>query len=99
MDIAPRCSLSARSAKVLGQVMSGRSDANIPFKKLRNLLLNLGFEERVGRGSHHKFCIAGLPRPLNLQQDRGGKCKPYEVGQVRETLGAMLSANSDIAAA
>ncbi len=71
--------------------MCGRSDANISFEKLRNLLLNLGFRERVGKGSHRKFCLAGLPRPLNLQRDRGGKCKPYEVRQVRDVLEALLA--------
>ena len=66
--------------KVLEQVLSGRSDANIRFDDLRNLLGRLGFEER-SRGSHHVFVKEGVEDLINLQ--RGGHmAKPYQVRQL-----------------
>lgn len=67
--------------KLITQILSGRSDANISFSELRYLLLKLGFEERV-RGSHHIFTKNGVEEILNLQPD-GAKAKPYQVKQVR----------------
>ncbi len=40
--------------KLLLQILSGLSDANIRFCDLCQLLRNLGFDERI-RGSHHIF--------------------------------------------
>ncbi len=40
--------------KLLTQLLQGRSDANIAFAELCQLLLRMGFEERV-LGSHHIF--------------------------------------------
>ncbi|HXU30512.1 MAG TPA: hypothetical protein VN851_08055, partial [Thermoanaerobaculia bacterium] len=51
--------------KLLEQIVSGRSDNNIPFGPLRNLLLNLGFRERI-RGDHHIFGREGVVEILNL---------------------------------
>jgi hypothetical protein len=45
---------------------SGRSDANISFKELINLLFALGFEERV-RGDHHILWKNEIPEIMNLQ--------------------------------
>jgi hypothetical protein len=47
--------------KLLLQVLRGASDANVQFDDLRQLLLRLGFEERV-RGIHHMFRRAGAGR-------------------------------------
>ncbi len=58
-----------------------RGDANVPFGALRTLLKRLGFQERI-RGDHHIFTMAGVEEILNLQP-KGGKAKPYQVGQVR----------------
>lgn len=68
-------------AKLLEQILLGRSDANIEFEELRQLLLRLGFEERV-RGSHRLYRKEGVVEKLNLQCD-GAKAKPYQVKQVR----------------
>jgi predicted RNase H-like HicB family nuclease len=46
--VSPRV---ARPEKILEQVLGGRSDANVGFEDLRNLLIHLGFRERT-RGSH-----------------------------------------------
>jgi len=70
--------------KLLERVISGRSDANIRFDDLRNLLARLGFEER-SRGSHHIFVRAGVEDMINLQKE-GHMAKPYQVRQVRAVI-------------
>lgn len=70
--------------KLLWKILRGRSDANIRFEDLCNLLRSLGFEERT-RGSHHLFIKPGVENPINLQRD-GSKAKPYQVRQVRKVL-------------
>ncbi len=72
--------------KVLERILSGRSDANILFEQARALLLYLGFEERT-RGKHqHKFFRSDIEELVNLQEVEGGKCKPYQVKQLRDVL-------------
>lgn len=66
------------------KILEGRSDANIGFEDLRNLLLNLGFTERI-KGSHHSYRKDGVFEKPNLQRD-GNKAKSYQVRQVREIL-------------
>ncbi len=73
--------VTPRSDKVLEQVLSGTADRNIPFLALRNLLLKMGFRERV-RGSHHMFVRPGIEDMINLQRE-GHHAKGYQVGQVR----------------
>jgi hypothetical protein len=70
--------------KLLAQIQDGRSDANIAFEDLCNLLFYLGFELHV-RGSHHLFRKTGIPEKINLQRD-GSKAKPYQVRQVRSMI-------------
>jgi hypothetical protein len=60
------------------------SDNNISFNDLRNLLLKLGFEERI-KGSHHNFRKIGVIEKINLQKDNG-KAKGYQVRQVRNVI-------------
>jgi predicted RNA binding protein YcfA (HicA-like mRNA interferase family) len=74
----------SKGDRVLQQVLQGTADANIAFADLRNLLLRLGFEERI-RGSHHSFRRSGVEEKLNLQKD-GSKAKPYQVRQVRNVI-------------
>ncbi len=74
----------AKQDKVLRQVLLGRSDANIRFADLCNLLRNLGFEERTS-SSHHLFVKRGVEELINLQRE-SGKAKPYQVRQVRKIL-------------
>jgi predicted RNA binding protein YcfA (HicA-like mRNA interferase family) len=66
---------------ILVRILSGSSDANIPFNELRQLLYRLGFEERI-RGSHHIFTKDRVEEILNIQP-KGRKAKPYQVRQVR----------------
>jgi hypothetical protein len=70
--------------KILEQVLRGRSDANIGFTDLRNLLLRLGFAERTS-GGHHLFRRSGIRELINLQKD-GNQAKPYQVRQVRRII-------------
>ncbi len=70
--------------KLILQILSGTSDANIKFEDLCNLLKKLGFEMRV-RGSHHIFRKEGIVEKINLQQE-GNKTKPYQVKQIRNII-------------
>jgi len=74
----------SKHQKVLDQVLSGRSDANVRFDDLRQLLISCGFVERI-RGSHHVFARSGIEEQLNLQRD-GANAKPYQVKQVRAVI-------------
>jgi len=88
----------ARLNKLLLQILRGDADANIPFTGLVQLLKRLGFRERI-KGSHHIFFRDGVAEILNLQPN-SGKCKPYQVKQVRSViiayrLAGELSGESD----
>ncbi len=70
--------------KLLQRIVSGTSDANISFADLRQLLLRLGFGERI-RGDHHIFAKDGVEEILNLQP-KASKAKPYQVRQIRNVI-------------
>ena len=70
--------------KLIFKILRGTSDTNIGFGEIRDLLLNLGFEERT-RGSHHIFRKTGIEERINIQKD-GPKAKPYQVRQIRTIL-------------
>lgn len=70
--------------RVLQQILSGASDANVRFDDLRAVLVGFGFTERI-RGDHHIFTMSGVAEILNLQP-RGSFAKPYQVKQVRTVL-------------
>lgn len=74
----------AKYKKLFMRIMSGQSDANIPFVELCNLLLALGFKERV-KGDHHIFYQEGIEEILNLQP-KGTLAKAYQVKQVRAVI-------------
>jgi len=76
--------MADRQTRLLTQILSGTSDANIPFARLCQLLRNFGFEERT-RGDHHIFTRQGVAEILNLQP-KGSKAKPYQVRQVRNLI-------------
>ncbi|GCL36346.1 hypothetical protein SR1949_14490 [Sphaerospermopsis reniformis] len=69
---------------LLAKILSGASDTNISFEQLCQLLIKLGFDERI-RGSHHIFTKEGVEEILNLQPKQG-KAKTYQIKQVREVL-------------
>jgi len=68
----------------LNKVLGGRSDANILFSDLCNLLTHLGFDIRI-RGSHHIFRRVDIEEKINLQKE-GNHAKPYQVRQVRRII-------------
>ena len=74
----------AKYEKLVRQILAGRSDANISFADLRQLLIHLGFEERI-RASHYLFRKQGIEEKINLQRD-DDKAKVYQVRQVRKVL-------------
>lgn len=72
--------------KLLRKVLSGRSDANIPFDGLCGLLERLGYQLDRIEGSHHIFIRPGQPDIVNLQPAKDGKAKDYQVKRVRQIL-------------
>lgn len=70
--------------KLLIKILRGISDKNINFNELRNLLIKLGFEERI-KGSHHIFTKRDIDEILNIQS-KGGKAKAYQVKQIRNII-------------
>lgn len=70
--------------KLLLEILRGKSDANIEFDELRQMLRRLGFEERI-RSSHHAFRRDGVEEKINLQRDKG-KARVYQVRQVRAVI-------------
>ena len=73
-----------RSAKLMVKILSGQSDNNIRFKELCQLLIKLGFKERI-KGSHHIFHKENILEILNIQE-KDGKSKEYQVKQVRQII-------------
>lgn len=74
----------AKAAKTLERVLRGTAATSVRFGDLCQLLISLGFEERV-RGDHHIFTKDGVVEILNLQP-RGSLAKPYQVKQVRNVI-------------
>lgn len=70
---------------ILEKVLTGLSDKNIRFSALRNLVLSLGFDERI-KGDHHIFTKVGVAEIINLQPLRDGMAKAYQVKQVRSII-------------
>ncbi|MGB3681348.1 MAG: type II toxin-antitoxin system HicA family toxin, partial [Rubrobacteraceae bacterium] len=76
----------AQWEKVRDRVLGGRSDANIPFQHLCNVLIRLGFSGRI-TGSHHTFTRNDIPDIIVIQPSKGeATAKRYQVKQVRELL-------------
>lgn len=67
--------------KLIEIILEGKSDNNILFSDLCQLLKRLGFVERI-RGSHHVFRMEGIEEKPNIQSD-GNKAKAYQVKQIR----------------
>jgi hypothetical protein len=74
----------SKYGKLIQRILSGAADGNIEFEDLRQLLVRMGFEERV-RGSHHIYARVGVDEIINIQPI-GAKAKRYQVKQVREMM-------------
>lgn len=81
-------------SKLRQRILAGGSDANIEFSALCQLLVRLGFDERV-KGSHHIFSRDGVGEIMNIQP-KGSKAKPYQVKQVRSILVKYRLGESDV---
>jgi hypothetical protein len=75
----------AQGDKLLRRLLSGQADANIDFDDLRGLLRRLGFDEDI-EGDHYLLRKPGIPDIINIQPQRDGKAKPYQVRQIRKLL-------------
>ena len=71
--------------KFLQSLLESSSTPAIDFSALCQLLVSLGFEQRI-RGSHHLFGKPGIPALINLQLGPGNTVKLYQVKQVRNIL-------------
>ena len=72
----------SQTRKILADILSGRSDANIAFADLCHLLEHGGFIRRQGKGSHVIYHKVDIEEIINLQPI-GSKAKAYQVKQVR----------------
>lgn len=71
--------------KLLQKILLGNSDSNIGFSELRNLLVSIGFNERI-KGSHHIFTRDTIREIINIQPNSENKAKAYHVRQIRELI-------------
>ena len=74
----------AKHEKLLQRILLGKSDSSVSFEDLRNLLIYLGFVERI-RGGHHIFVKEGVMDLINLQREKK-MAKAYQVRQVRSVI-------------
>ena len=75
----------SKSQKILTDILSGRSDANIGFDDLCYILQRAGFTRRPGKGSHTIFHMDKVAEIVNIQP-LGSKTKAYQVKQVRDLI-------------
>lgn len=66
--------------KLYSSILSGETK-NIRFEELINLLLQLGFQQRI-KGSHHIFYDSEIDEIINIQEE-DNKAKQYQVKQIR----------------
>lgn len=81
-------------SKLRQKILAGGADSNVAFTALCQLLIRLGFDERV-RGDHHIFTRDGVDEIINLQPV-GSKAKAYQVRQVRGVLVKYRLGESDV---
>lgn len=80
--------------KLRQRIIAGEADNNIKFSELCELLVRLGFRERV-KGSHYIFSKDGVAEIVNLQP-KGSKAKPYQVQQIRSIIKAYGLGGRDV---
>lgn len=55
-----------KHSKLMAKILAGSADGNVEFSALCQLLVRLGFEERV-KGGHRIFTRDGVDEIINLQ--------------------------------
>ncbi|MBS0587317.1 MAG: type II toxin-antitoxin system HicA family toxin [Proteobacteria bacterium] len=71
-------------SKLRMKILMGSADTDIAFSELCQLLIRLGFTERI-KGSHHIFTREDIEEIINLQP-KHRKAKPYQIKQIRMLL-------------
>lgn len=69
--------------KLILKLLSGHSDNNFSIDELKVILVQLGFYERKGAGSHTLYKKDGIEELNNIQSVKGGQAKAYQVKQIR----------------
>ena len=70
--------------KLLSKILKGTSDSNINFSQLCQLLIKLGFIQKV-KGDHFIFTREGIEEIINIQP-KGSQAKAYQVKQIRNLI-------------
>ena len=76
----------SKKEKLLLKLLTGNADANFDISELILILKWLEFEERNTGGSHQIFWKEGIEGIINLQKNKDGNAKSYQVKQVRTFL-------------
>jgi hypothetical protein len=66
--------------KLLTKILRGTSDANIDFNSLCQLLIKLGFNQRI-KGDHFIFIKEGIEEIINIQP-LNSKAKAYQLNKL-----------------
>lgn len=72
--------------KRLNDRLTRRDFSNVRFRDLVALVETLGYELRRVQGDHHLFKHPTIESKLNLQPDRSGDAKKYQVRQVADAI-------------
>ena len=70
--------------KLISKILSGTNDKNIRFGELCNVLIKIGFQQRV-KGDHHIFYKEGIEEIINIQPKKN-MAKSYQVKQIRKLI-------------
>ncbi len=81
-------------SKLREKILAGSADISLDFSALCQLLVRLGFVERV-KGGHHIFTRDGVEEIANLQP-KGSKAKAYQVRQIRGILVKYRLGDTDV---
>ncbi|WP_424519942.1 type II toxin-antitoxin system HicA family toxin [Rubrivirga sp.] len=71
----------SKASKRLARLLGGASDSQFSFEELRSTLLQLGFEERTPKGSHHTFAHPRVRDILTIPKRK--PIKPVYVRKAR----------------
>ena len=71
--------------KTKAALLESAKDYSHRFADVVQFLEATGWRQRI-KGSHHIFTRPGVPVLLNLQTEKSGKAKAYQIRQVRQVL-------------
>jgi predicted RNA binding protein YcfA (HicA-like mRNA interferase family) len=70
--------------KLLSKILKGTTDANLDFSQVCQLLIKMGFSQRV-KGDHFIFSKDGIEEIINIQP-LNSKAKAYQIKQIRNLI-------------